>query len=115
MSQESNPGPGFIEAQLAAASAADSRQQVEAVLRQWAGERVYLPRTPLQRIEPAADLAQRLIFGGVGARAAAELLRLRRGLSARHARRLVRAAVAMRGQRMAVLPCTMHGMTNFKG
>ena len=108
-------GSGFIQALLAAASAADPRQQVEAVLRQWAGERVYLPRTPLQRTEPAADLAQRLIFGGVGARAAAELLRLRRGLSARHARRLVRAAVAMRGQRMAVLPCTMHGMTNFKG
>ena len=107
MSQESNPGTGFIEAVLAAAGQADPRREVEAVLRMWAGCRVYLPRTPLQRIEPAADLARRLVFGGVGARAAAELLRLRRGLSARHARRLVRSAVAMRGQSVSALAGTM--------
>ena len=100
-------GSGFIQALMAAASAADPRQQVEAVLRQWAGERVYLPRTPLQRIEPAADLARRLVFGGVGARAAAELLRLRRGLSARHARRLVRSAVAMRAQNVSASAAMM--------
>lgn len=103
----------FLEALLTAAGQADARRAVESVLKTWAGERIYVPRGPLQRDgDTAADLARRLIFGGVTTRSAAEILRKRRGLSARHARRLVRACVAMRGQSMAASRARMEPMTH---
>ncbi len=91
MTHPTNP---FLQAILAAAG---DRRQVEAVLRQWGGSRIYVPRGPLRRAEPA-DLARRLVFGGVGRQAAQQMLQQRCLVSARHARRLVRAAVAIRGQ-----------------
>jgi hypothetical protein len=103
----SSAGQGFAEALLAAAAGPEPLRGVQAVLRQWAGERVYLPRTRPQDEDTAADLARRLVAAGVGRGAAVEILLQRRELSPRHARRLVRAAVDMRGQRMAALAPTI--------
>lgn len=75
-----------------------ARARVTAVLRKWGGERVYVPMGPLRRGESAADLARALVFSGIGRGAATAILAQRRGLSTRQARRLVAAAVAMRGQ-----------------
>lgn len=94
--------PGrFVDDLLAAADHAGARTQVAQVLERWAGQRVYLPMGPPSAEVRAAEIARRLVFGGVGTRAAAAMVRERFGLSSRHARRLVRAAVDMRGQRMA--------------
>lgn len=96
-------GNGFAEALLAALAGADPRREVERVLRQWAGERVYIPRRALrQRDELPADLARRLLAAGVGRAAVVAIVRDRRGVTARHARRLVAVALAdMRDQTMS--------------
>lgn len=83
-----------------AAEAAGAGDAIAHVLDRWAGQRVYIPINS-RVANRAAELARRLVFAGVGTGAAAALVRDRFELSARHARRLVRAAVDMRGQSMA--------------
>jgi hypothetical protein len=101
MTQPSNPGPGFVEALLRAAG--PQRRQVAAVLRMWAGERVYLPRRAVPQGPTAADVARLLVFAGVTRAAAVENVKRRCGISTRHARRLVGVAVAIRGQAVSAL------------
>lgn len=99
MMQRSNPaGRGFVEGLL---QRAGNRRQVEQWLRQWGGERVYLPRRSVPQGPTPADVARELVFASVGRGAAAAIVRARCGISDRHARRLVRAAVAVRGQTMS--------------
>lgn len=88
----------FVDELLHALGEAPTRQQVEAVLRKWAGGKVYVNARPLRRFEPA-DVARRLVFSGVTRTSAVETL-CGRGVSDRHARRLVAQAVAERGQAM---------------
>lgn len=99
MSQSASDG--FIAALLKAAGEPDPVRAVEAVLWEWGGERVRLPRRPLRAEDSAADLARRLVFAGVGRGAAVAMLLQRRDISPRHARRLVRAAVDVRGPAMS--------------
>lgn len=96
----------FVDDLLRAADLAGARREIEAVLELWASQRVYIP-TDTRRADRAADVARRLVFGGVGTRAATAMVRDRFGLSRRHASRLVRAAVDMRGQRMSPLRLTI--------
>jgi len=83
----------------AAARSTDPALQIDIVLRQWAGERVYIPRCAAGA-ELLADRARRLVFAGVGRTAALAILRSA-GASDRHARRLVAAAIAIRGHSVA--------------
>ncbi len=94
-------GGGFVQALLAAAGQGDARAQVERVLRMWAGQRVYIPVAALVRGQTARQAAIEIVRAGVGTRAAQAMLVQRFGLSARHARRLVRAGVDVRGHAMS--------------
>jgi hypothetical protein len=101
-------GDGFVAELLAAAEGFGSCQrEIEAVLRRWSGRRVYVPKEQGRQVVTATDLASHLVQGGATRSEAVDILRHRRGLSARHARRLVRAAVDTRGQEMAALAGTM--------
>jgi hypothetical protein len=88
-------GGALCAALRAAARSGDAVREVDRVLRQWAGERVYIPRSAAGA-ELLADRARRLVFAGVGRTAALAILRSA-GASDRHARRLVAAAIAIRG------------------
>lgn len=92
---------------LAVAQQAGALPAVSELLERWAGARVYIPKGRPDRAARAAEVARQLVFAGVGTRAAAAMVRERFSLSRRHASRLVRAAVDMRGQRMAALAPTM--------
>lgn len=98
-----NHGDAFAEALLAAAAGPEPLRAVEGVLRQWAGERVYVPRRRAQTEDTAAALARHLVGNGVMRSAAVAILLQRHDISERHARRLVRAAVDRRGQGMSAL------------
>ncbi|HMM87069.1 hypothetical protein [Azohydromonas sp.] len=96
---------GFAVA-LAAALRARDMAAIERVVKLYSGSRVYLPRRLVHtRTAGAAALARGLVDAGVGTRVAQAMVRERFELSPRHARRLVRAAVDMRGQRVAA-SCT---------
>lgn len=91
---------------LTAAAAADPVRAVKEALRRWAGLKPYV-RSPEPKGARPADVARELLAAHVGTRAAAAILRERCSLSARQARRVVRAAADMRGQTMAALTRSM--------
>lgn len=95
----------FVEEVMRAVGEVPTRAEVLAVLRKWAGGRVYINAQPLRTTSPS-ETAHRLIFNGVTRTDAVEALR-GRGVSARHARRVVGQAVATRGQTMAAYVQTL--------
>lgn len=92
--------PRFADELLQAARGPEPATEVARILRKWGGCRIYVHRRTLGA-DSAADAAFRLVAAGVPRQTAQRILRQRRGISARHARRLVARAVAARGQSVA--------------
>jgi hypothetical protein len=96
----------FVDELRAAAASPEPERAVDGVLRRWAGSRVYVPRRAPRR-DPTREVAERLVFAGVSRQDAMRILIERRGISARHARRLVALAVAIRGQSVSAFDRTL--------
>lgn len=99
-------------AELLAAAGPDGAvaRSLEAVLRRWGGQRVYVPTGPLRRRQTPAEEASELARAGVGTLAIQDSLVRHHGISTRHARRLARRAVDIRGQGMSASGLTLTGM-----
>jgi 3-hydroxyisobutyrate dehydrogenase-like beta-hydroxyacid dehydrogenase len=79
----------FVDELLVAATGDEAtRRRVEQVLRQWAGQQVYIGRTGRDQRRAAAE---QMLRAGVACADAVDILVERFGLSRRHCRRIVRA------------------------
>lgn len=85
----------------------DARAIVQGVLMRYAGERPYIRRSSLGMVDDNQALADKLTRAGVGRQAVQEMLRDRRGVGARQARRLAAEAADKFQQGMSVPPVTL--------
>jgi hypothetical protein len=77
---------------------------VQGVLMRYAGERAYIRRTTLGMVDDNQAFAEKMTRAGVGRDAVQEMLRERRGLGERQARRLASDAAVKFQQGMSVPP-----------
>lgn len=96
--------PRFVESVLAACPDEAARTAVESVLRLWHGQRVYISRSRPSCAEARAKAAARYVLLGTRRDTAVALL-IARGVSARHARRLLKKAEGTHGATCVRTPC----------